>query len=454
MTALGLGDIAAFPFVEPPDRRQVNDGVALLEELGALDPTRARPAQAAHPARAPAGPAAGRPAAGPDGARGRPQRRACAEVLVIAAALSIQDPRERPPDQQQAADETHRRFADDRSDFLAYLNLWHYLQEQQKALSGSAFRRLCRTEFLHYLRVREWQDLVGQLRQVAKSARHQHHRRAVAARRRPAAGAHGAAAGPALARRPAGPGQARVRRRPRRPVRALAGVGAVQEAAALGDGRRAGRDLPAVGPRPRPDRAGVGRAAGRAPGQAHLQRAALVGASSGAAMAVRAGHAVRRAARGAAARSPTAGSTRRSRASCSSGTRWSRATGGPTTRSSTPTASCSRTSRSSSTGPAGATSWSTTRRCSTSTTSGCRPTSCPARHFDAWWKKARRDQPDLLTFDPAMLVRDDADAVSDARLPGRLAAGRARAAADLPVRAGRRRRRRDRARPAARCSTG
>ena len=91
------------------------------------------------------------------------------DVLVIAAALSIQDPRERPPDHQQAADEKHRRFADDRSDFLAYRNLWLYLQEQQKALSGSAFRRLCRTEFLHYLRIREWQDLVGQLRQVARS---------------------------------------------------------------------------------------------------------------------------------------------------------------------------------------------------------------------------------------------------------------------------------------------
>ena len=91
------------------------------------------------------------------------------DVLVIVAAMSIQDPRERPVEHQQAADTMHRRFADDRSDFLAYRNLWVYLQEQQKALSGSAFRRMCRTEFLHYLRIREWQDLVGQLRQVAKS---------------------------------------------------------------------------------------------------------------------------------------------------------------------------------------------------------------------------------------------------------------------------------------------
>ena len=91
------------------------------------------------------------------------------EVMVIAAALSIQDPRERPAEKQQAADEKHRRFADKESDFLAYLNLWNYLQEQQKELSSSAFRRLCKAEFLNYLRVREWQDIYGQLRQMAKS---------------------------------------------------------------------------------------------------------------------------------------------------------------------------------------------------------------------------------------------------------------------------------------------
>lgn len=91
------------------------------------------------------------------------------EVLIIASALSIQDPRERPADHQQAADDKHRRFADPTSDFLAYLNLWNYLREQQKELSGSAFRRMCKNEFLHFLRVREWQDLHGQLKQVAKS---------------------------------------------------------------------------------------------------------------------------------------------------------------------------------------------------------------------------------------------------------------------------------------------
>ncbi len=168
MTALDLGEIAAFPFVEPPDRRQVKDGVALLEELGALDPAQPDVRKRLTPtgrqlSRLPVDPRLGRMVLEAD-------RNGCLpDVLVIAAALSIQDPRERPPDHQQAADEKHRRFVDDRSDFLAYRNLWLYLQEQQTALSSSAFRRLCRAEFLHYLRVREWQDLVGQLRQVARS---------------------------------------------------------------------------------------------------------------------------------------------------------------------------------------------------------------------------------------------------------------------------------------------
>jgi ATP-dependent helicase HrpA len=168
MTALGLGDIAAFPFVEPPDHRQVKDGVALLEELGALDPAQPDPRKrlteiGRRLAQLPIDPRLGRMILEAD-------RNGCVpDVLVIAAALSIQDPRERPPDRQQAADTMHRRFADDRSDFLAYRNLWRYLQDQQAALSGNAFRRLCHAEFLHYLRVREWQDLVSQLRQVTRS---------------------------------------------------------------------------------------------------------------------------------------------------------------------------------------------------------------------------------------------------------------------------------------------
>ena len=168
MTALQLGDVAAFPFIDPPDRRNVRDGVQLLEELGALDPSTEdlskRLTQLGRKlAQLPIDPRLARMVLEAD-------RNGCVhEVMVIAAALSIQDPRERPVDSQQAADEKHGRFADPGSDFLSYLNLWNYLAERQQALSSSQFRRLCRAEFLHYLRVREWQDLVGQLRQLAKT---------------------------------------------------------------------------------------------------------------------------------------------------------------------------------------------------------------------------------------------------------------------------------------------
>ena len=168
MTSLGLGDIAAFPFVEPPDRRNVKAGVDLLHELGAVDPSEKDPRKRLTPlgrslAQLPVDPRLARMVLEAD-------KNGCVrEVLVIASALSIQDPRERPAEHQQAADDRHRRFADPTSDFLAYLNLWNYLREQQKELSGSAFRRMCKNEFLHFLRIREWQDLHGQLKQVAKA---------------------------------------------------------------------------------------------------------------------------------------------------------------------------------------------------------------------------------------------------------------------------------------------
>ncbi|MEU4835580.1 ATP-dependent RNA helicase HrpA [Streptosporangium sp. NPDC023615] len=163
MTSIGLGDIAAFPFVEPPDQRQVRDGYDLLLELGAFDQARQMTPLGRKLAGLPVDPRLARMVLEAD-------RNGCVrEVMVIAAALSIQDPRERPADKQQAADEHHRRFADKESDFVSYLNLWEYLQEQQKELSSSAFRRLCKAEFLNYMRVREWQDVYGQLRQTAKS---------------------------------------------------------------------------------------------------------------------------------------------------------------------------------------------------------------------------------------------------------------------------------------------
>ncbi|MFF0578600.1 ATP-dependent RNA helicase HrpA [Streptosporangium saharense] len=163
MTSIGLGDIAAFPFVEPPDQRQVRDGYDLLLELGAFDQSRQMTPLGRKLAGLPVDPRLARMVIEAD-------RNGCVrEVMVIAAALSIQDPRERPADKQQAADEKHRRFADKESDFVSYLNLWNYLQEQQRELSSSAFRRLCKSEFLNYLRVREWQDVYSQLRQMSKS---------------------------------------------------------------------------------------------------------------------------------------------------------------------------------------------------------------------------------------------------------------------------------------------
>ncbi|MCO5998107.1 ATP-dependent RNA helicase HrpA [Actinoallomurus rhizosphaericola] len=161
MTDLGLGDILDFPFIDPPDRRNVKDGVNLLQELGALDGDRLTQL-GRKLAQLPVDPRLARMVLEAD-------RNGCVdEVMVIAAALSIQDPRERPADNRAAADQQHARFADKESDFLAYLNLWNYLRERQKELSGNQFRRMCKQEYLHYLRIREWQDIYGQLRQVGR----------------------------------------------------------------------------------------------------------------------------------------------------------------------------------------------------------------------------------------------------------------------------------------------
>ncbi|MFJ3956504.1 ATP-dependent RNA helicase HrpA [Arthrobacter sp. NPDC090010] len=193
MIAIGVAvtpkDVEAFPFVESPDTRAVNDGVTLLRELGALPSPGtdddARPANAQPRGRGRNGRGGGRKPSGltavghqlaqlpVDPRLGRmiveAGRRDCArEVLVLAAALTIQDPRERPTDKQQQAAEKHARFRDEKSDFTGFLNLWNYLQEKQRELSSSAFRRLCHAEFINYLRVREWQELYSQLRQLAK----------------------------------------------------------------------------------------------------------------------------------------------------------------------------------------------------------------------------------------------------------------------------------------------
>ena len=175
MASLGLGAVEDFPFLDAPDRRAVRDGVALLVEIGALAQDRetadVAPASSQYRltgigrdlARLPIDPRLGRMLL-------EAERLGCAsEVLVIVAALSIQDVRERPAEHQGTADASHARLADPHSDFITYLNLWRYLAVQARDLSGSAFRRLCRAEFFHYLRWREWRDVVGQLRQMARA---------------------------------------------------------------------------------------------------------------------------------------------------------------------------------------------------------------------------------------------------------------------------------------------
>ncbi len=162
MTSLGLGDLARFPFVEPPDRRNITAGRQLLEELNAITADGKLTRIGKRLARLPIDPRLGRMIL-------EAERLGCLrEVLVIAAALSLQDPRERPVEHRPQADQQHARFKDDSSDFLTWLNLWRYVKEQQRELSSSAFRRMCKREFLNYLRVREWQDFESQLRQVAK----------------------------------------------------------------------------------------------------------------------------------------------------------------------------------------------------------------------------------------------------------------------------------------------
>ena len=162
MAAIGLGRIEDFPFMDPPDRRQVRDGIRLLEELGALDSAGRLTKLGRRLADLPVDPRMARMVL-------EAGRLGCAdEVTVIAAALSIQDPRERPSDQTAQADQLHARFTDPDSDFLAYLNLWRHLRELQRSLSSNQFRKRCLAEHLHHLRIREWQDLVQQLREAAR----------------------------------------------------------------------------------------------------------------------------------------------------------------------------------------------------------------------------------------------------------------------------------------------
>ena len=180
MSALGLGDVASFPFVDAPDSRAIRDGINQLIEIGALRPLDSSKNSDSSAlaqgnqgleltrigrdlARLPIDPRLGRMLIAGN------ESGCASEILVIVAALSIQDVRERPLEHQEAADTAHARFADPHSDFLTYLNLWRYLHVQQRDLSGSAFRRMCRAEFIHYLRFREWRDIAHQLRDMART---------------------------------------------------------------------------------------------------------------------------------------------------------------------------------------------------------------------------------------------------------------------------------------------
>ena len=181
MAAIGLGDIEHFPFMEPPDRRNIADGMALLEELGAFAAASARggsrrdrglgdgsdggprlSAIGRKLAQLPLDPRLGRMVL-------EAARTGCLdEVLIIASGLSVQDPRERPAEKREAATALHARFADQSSDFMSYLQLWNYLDERQAELSSSQFRRLCRRELISYQRAREWEDVRGQLAEICR----------------------------------------------------------------------------------------------------------------------------------------------------------------------------------------------------------------------------------------------------------------------------------------------
>ncbi|MFC0681006.1 ATP-dependent RNA helicase HrpA [Lysobacter korlensis] len=174
MVSLGLGDIERFPFLQPPDSRGIKDGLDLLRELGAL-----KTAKSSDPS---TGSGTGLQVTrigrqltqlpiDPRFARmilESRQHDVTREVMAIVAGLSIQDPRERPLEKREQANAAHARFTDPTSDFLSLLNLWNHLEQQEKELSGNQFRRMCRAEYLNYLRVREWKDVYRQLTRTAK----------------------------------------------------------------------------------------------------------------------------------------------------------------------------------------------------------------------------------------------------------------------------------------------
>jgi ATP-dependent helicase HrpA len=158
MKLLGFGDIERFPFVDPPDRRLIKDGYRVLEEIGAIGGDKRVTRLGQQLARLPVDPRIARMLLA------AAHSHCLREVLVIAAALSVQDPRDRPLDKQQQADEAHAQFRHEESDFLGYLQLWDHMEEQRRHLSKHKFRKYCRDNFLSWTRMQEWHDIHTQLR--------------------------------------------------------------------------------------------------------------------------------------------------------------------------------------------------------------------------------------------------------------------------------------------------
>ncbi|MFT5839462.1 MAG: ATP-dependent helicase HrpA [Flavobacteriales bacterium] len=161
MMSLGLGKVDDFPFVQPPDSRSINDGFKLLEELGAIDNKLGRQGlthQGRQLARLPIDPRYARMVIEAN------KQNCLSEVLIIAAGLSIQDPKERPQDKKQQADQMHEDFTNKESDFLGFFQLWQGFKEQQQTLTSSQLRNWCKKHFINFMRMREWQDIVSQLK--------------------------------------------------------------------------------------------------------------------------------------------------------------------------------------------------------------------------------------------------------------------------------------------------
>ena len=167
MLGMKMGDVDSFPFIDPPDRRMISDGFKLLEELGAVDNRRKLTSVGQLLTRFQVDPRMARMIIAGE------KYNCLREILCIVSALSIQDPRERPADKRQASDEKHNRFKHQDSDFLSWVNLWDYFEEKRQELTQGQLRKMCKREFLAFLRMREWRDIHHQLRLACRQMGYQ-----------------------------------------------------------------------------------------------------------------------------------------------------------------------------------------------------------------------------------------------------------------------------------------